>query len=179
MQLSQIPSILKDFSIQHDLYYDDSPLPFIPFGGVSGIYKGFKAYVYIKNSESTVARRHLTVFGLSDKGIFPRDFKIEYYGNPNKDYTNLKNLVSIIGQDNLIFDKFINKVIEEHFVEAFKKIDEIDENLFGVRSSTTFDEDGFTLVSDDIFGNLEQLDVAFRKVLNAFIELNRNISSNM
>ena len=82
MNIDLIPSLLEQFSVNRGFEYDRRILPFIPFGGVSGIYKGNKIYLYIKAGESRAAHFYYTVFGLSDGGIFPEKFAGDDLGTP-------------------------------------------------------------------------------------------------
>ena len=179
MNLDSIPILMETFSKQHGYEYDDCPLPYIPFGGIRGIYQDCKVNMYICRTESNLGIRHHTVFGLSDEKIFPEGFCIEYSGSPNNGNRTFQQLISILSPDPSIVTNYLDDEIETQLLESFLEIDEIDESLFKVRSNLRLCKDGLTLSVWKVYENIDQLNVAFTKVARILVELKKKLSSNM
>jgi hypothetical protein len=179
MNINQIPSLLEQFSVKRGFEYDREKLPFIPFGGVSGIYKGNKVYLYIKAGESRAAHFYYTVFGLSDGGIFPEKFSVEYYGNPDRLDSEFMNMVNVLSFDASIVKNFMDENKESVLKASFKMIDKIDESIFKVRSTVRLNEDGISLTTQNCLEDIVDLNTAFDKVADVFVEVKKHIASNM
>ena len=179
MNIDLIPSLLEQFSVNRGFKYDREKLPFIPFGGVNGIYKGSKIYLYIKAGESSPAHFYYTVFGLSDGGIFPEKFAVEYYGNPDRFDSDFLNMVNVLSFDASIVKNYMDENKESVLKASFKMINEIDESIFKVRSTVMFNEDGISLTTQNLFQDIVDLNTAFDKVANVFVEVKKTITSNM
>jgi hypothetical protein len=179
MDFEKIPSLLETFSKQHDYEYDNNPLPFIPFGGISGIHKGCKIFYYIRRTESRAAHFYHSVFGLSDGNVFPEGFCLEYYGNPYKEGLEFKEIVKILSFDTSIVTDFVDRKKEALLMSSFEEIDIIDESLFKERSELRLSENGMILTAGKIFEETDTLNFAFFKVLKVFVELQNRLSSNI
>jgi len=179
MNLDRIPSLLEIFSKQHDYEYDNNPLPFIPFGGISGVHQGCKVYFYIKRTESDAVHFYHSVFGLSDDKIFPEGFCIEYYGNPFKGSSEFQELVSILSFDASIVTNYLDRNKKAQLMASFDALDEIDESLFKGRSQLRLSENGFTLSAGKIFEEIDALNYVFIKVVGILVELQKKLSSNI
>lgn len=145
MNFAEIFTLLETFSNQHGFEYDNTPLPYIPFGGIRGVFHGCKVNMYIYQTGSSVENRLHTLFAVLENKIIPKGFCIEYTGKPYRQNKPFEQQISILSYDATIVKNFLNKNLETQFMDSFGKIDEIDTSIFKVRSNLRINEEGFSL----------------------------------
>ena len=81
--------------------------------------------------------------------------------------------------DASIVKNYMDENKESVLKASFKMINEIDESIFKVRSTVMFNEDGISLTTQNLFQDIVDLNTAFDKVANVFVEVKKTIASNM
>jgi hypothetical protein len=179
MILDKIPDLLETFSKQHGYDYDPSPLPFIPFGGIRGVFQDCRINMYIYRSESNVEISHNTLFAVPERQLFPEGFCIEYAGAPHRKDKPFYQQISVLSYDKKIVTDFLNMNMESQLISTFDEIDDIDTSIFHVRSNLRLSEDGFSLSVCKIFVDIAGLNKAFSRVMGLLTDLKYKLASNM
>ena len=169
MDEEKIINILQAFSDIHGFEYDKAPIPYIPFGGISGATNDGTFSLYISRSESSAHGRFLTNFTLKYKNLIPSGFCIEYEGNPNKKDLDFDDRIVDLSNDKQ-FD-FLTIQAKTDLTNAFNQIDNIDETIFNIRSTLRISESGIALVVSRLFQTIDELNSAYARVLDILINI--------
>jgi hypothetical protein len=167
MDENKIINILQSFSKIHGFEYDKTPVPYIPFGGIRGSLNDSTFTLYISRSESRVHGRLHTHFTLTNQNLVPTGFCIEYVGNPNKKGKGFDDRIADRSNGDQI--NVLTPQIKINLTSAFDRIDEIDEEIFKVRSFLRISENGIALEVGVFFQNVEELNTVYAKVIEILI----------
>ncbi len=179
MDLNQIPALFDSFARQYGYKYDDTTLPYIPFGAITGTFQDCEVNMYIHRTESGVTITHHTLFAVPDYQIFPNGFCIEYSGFPDRKDRLFYEQLSILSLERKIVTNFFNDNLASILTTSFDEIDLIDESIFNVRSVLRLSESGFSLSADKIFKTVAALNIAFTRVMGILTKLKFKLASNM
>ncbi len=174
----RITDILQSFSEIHKFDYDSNPLPYIPFGGISGTVQDSVFNIYVFRSESEVHGRYHTVFAISNYDILPQGFCIEYNGGLSSKGKPFNDQISILSYDSEIVNKTLNKRIESQLVNLFDKIDRLDTSIFKTRSTLRISEDGISLTVDWLFQKVDELNMTYSVVVKLLMDLEEVFINN-
>jgi len=178
MNFEKIQITLESFARQNGYEYNNKPLPYIPFGGVRGVFHNCLINMYIFSSESRIESSLNTVFSIPDKEIFPKGFCLEYVGNPNRFGKPFEEQISVLSYDESIVFEFLNEGLESVLLASFNEVDIIDTTIFKIRSKLRLSEDGIYLTVIKIFENLDDLNSTFYAVMGSLVNLKNSLASN-
>ena len=115
-----------------------------------------------------------TYFTLKYENLVPPGFCIEYVGNPNEKGMGFDDRIADRSLDNEI--DFLTTQIKTDLVTAFDKIDDIDEQIFKIRSSLRINESGIALGVSVLFQSIDELNTAYANVINILISIKTALS---
>ena len=163
MNENAIINTLQSFSEIYEFEYDRASLAYIPFGGITGAIDGGIFTLYISRSESRIHGRYHTHFTLKYRDLIPEGFCIEYEGNPNKKYFGFDDRIVDLSTDRQI--NILTPQAKDSLIKALDQIDQIDENIFNIRSSLRISESGIALLVSSLFQNVDELNAVYAKVI--------------
>lgn len=170
----RVINVLQSFSEIHGFEYDKAPIPYIPFGGIMGAIKDGTFTMYISRSESEVYGQYHTNFTLKYQNHIPVGFCIEYEGNPNKKGLGFDGRIVDLSNDRQI--NFLTTKVKSGLIDAFDRIDLIDEELFNIRSLLRISESGIALTVSVLFLNIDKLNTAYAKVIDILTQIKSVLS---
>jgi len=174
MDENKIINIMQSFSEIHGFEYDKTPVPYIPFGGIRGPLNDGIFTLYISRSESRVHGQYHTHFTLKYQNLVPLGFCMEYVGDPNKKGMGFDERIADLSKDNQI--NVLTPQVKADLIYAFDKIDNIDEQIFNLRSSLRIGESGIALIVSILFQNIDELNTVYAKVIDILVSIKSALS---
>jgi hypothetical protein len=185
--------LLEKFSMENEFGYNQNPVPYRPYGEITGIISETKFTFYIYQPEGRISAPVSTVFSLPIVDFIPKGFCIEhgypsYTGSITGEHVNrtfdksksFDEQVAILSYDQKVVSNFLNSEIKQYLMSVFELINTIETTLFKARSCLRISDLGISITIGRVFEGMDSLNKVHRAVIdillsinNKFIELTR------
>jgi hypothetical protein len=179
-----INELLSRFSDEKGFVYQKKPIPYRPFGEVTGLISetNFKFHIY--RPEGKIGTTACAIFSLLNPNFIPKGFCIEHGyplltgnvlgGFSNRSFDKSKSFdeqISNLSYDEKVVTKFLDDEDRFFLIKIFEQINNAESTLFKARSCLRISDQCISITIGNIFDDIEQLNVVYSAVIEILFSI--------